>query len=150
MSLRLHYNRLIRTSRSHIGELLLFLILFEGRSYYHLIVTIRDWTVDAPSADPKASVLFTADYYGTSAGKEDYFIVNSSKLAFFPINNDPLNISGIWWESPAGYLRGPLNYNPAPNLTRNVGSFGTYLPTSEQFNECLYMNNYSYHMSCIW
>ena len=112
-------------------------------------ILTRDWTIDAAKTDPQNSVLFTDEYFGSSRGEEDYYVVNSSKLAYFPVNDDPMNISGIWWESPAGYLRGPQNPNPSPYITRRVETDRT-LPTSADFNKCLFQQNFSYFHGCEW
>lgn len=108
----------------------------------------RDWTIESRMEDPLDSELFTDDYYGTSMGYEDNYVVNSSFMAYFPINSDPMNISGVTWESPYGYMRSTSNYNPSAYVTRCKGK-GT-LPTTTTFNKCLSQQNYSTFWICTW
>ena len=110
----------------------------------------RDWTVgDDTDADPYNSVIFSDDYFGESAGIDENYVVNSSRLAYFPINDVPLNVTGVWWESPFGYLRGPLNHNPSPYVTRHRSPIDA-LPTKAEFENCLYQQNYSEFWICNW
>jgi hypothetical protein len=123
-----------------------------------VVIPYWDWTLDSeedtgvPLAD---SPIFSADYFGSSLGYEDNYLVNDSFVADWEV---PLTAnSDVWWTTATEYLRGgdgedfsALNYLSTRTIARRPGGFfGGYA----QWRECL--NGDKYHTygnfwPCVW
>jgi tyrosinase len=103
-----------------------------------LTVPYWDWSADAEMDDPRLSSIFTVDYFGET-DPETYIVINGP-FANWTVSDDPYSY-GLWWESPAGFMRGPSNGNPQPFMTRLLGEGP--LPSYEEYYQCIF-NSTSY------
>eukprot|EP01035_Chromulina_nebulosa_P018954 gene18954-24762_t len=71
-------------------------------------------------------------------------------MAYWPVVSNPLDY--ISWASPSGYLRGPMNSNPTPYVTRYVGDSLDFpkLPSILEYTTCLSNTEFNLFWACVW